>query len=87
MICHTIAMWSVMSISDGWRPDSIGYVDSDVYPLRCHWEFEQSEERCGTVLAAAELAPHRLVFAHRLSPPVGHIHRAALCDLALDSPM
>jgi len=39
---------------DGWRPASVGSVDSDVHPVRCHWADDVDADRCAIVLAAAE---------------------------------
>ena len=39
-----------------WRPDTLGYVDSDTHNVRCHWAEDEFEQYCDAVVEAAEIA-------------------------------
>ena len=50
MLCRTAFFLGTHMITDGWRPDFVGYVDSDVVPARCHYMAERYADNCDTVL-------------------------------------
>ena len=54
MLCHTLMMMSVSLKSADVRPDSVGSIDSDVRPVRCHWEDEADASLCDEVLQGIE---------------------------------
>jgi uncharacterized protein (TIGR03382 family) len=39
-----------------WTPTSIGFVDSGEHPIRCHYEYADSEPDCDTVLGVMDAA-------------------------------
>ncbi len=65
MLCHTVPMLAAHlhgtpvtpqtfgGGGDGWRPTSIGSIDSDVVPVRCHWSRAADEDRCPAILEQA----------------------------------
>ncbi len=56
MLCHTLTMMSVNFAMDGWRPNSLGFIDSTTHPIRCHWKYADNEKDCANILASAEEA-------------------------------
>jgi hypothetical protein len=56
LLCQTALMRLFAPMADGWRPESIGYIDSEVVAARCHWANSNQESKCDSVLAAVELA-------------------------------
>ncbi len=41
---------------DDWRPRSIGSLESERYPVACHWVREEDEDRCPAILEQIERA-------------------------------
>ncbi len=54
MICRTAVMALFAPMDDGWRPTTIGYLDHDTLPIRCHWEDEDDADRCEDILGYME---------------------------------
>jgi uncharacterized protein (TIGR03382 family) len=55
MLCHTGLMAALLPGGTS-RPESIGYVDSEVVPARCHWADEDVAFKCEVVLESVALA-------------------------------
>lgn len=53
MLCHTTAMVGALWMGGSWRPPSIGHIDHETLPLRCHWEQEADAGRCEDMLTYA----------------------------------
>ncbi len=70
MLCHTVPLALVSlgqplptgldpaspPFSPGWRPESIGFIESEDYPIACHWARAQDEDRCPAILEQIELS-------------------------------
>jgi hypothetical protein len=57
--CQTVALLvaqtaSGMMLTSEGRPASLGFLDSDIYPIRCHWSHPSQEVRCPAVLEVME---------------------------------
>ena len=58
------------SFSPGWRPTTIGHVDSATHALRCHWERAVDEERCDLILEATQTSWDAQVGTLGFAPPI-----------------
>jgi len=54
----------------GGRPDSLGYIDSEQRPARCHWQNANQEWRCDLVLQAIDDAWTTQVDEAGFDPPM-----------------
>lgn len=53
-----------------WRPESLGSIESEEYPVACHWAREQDEDRCPAILEQIELSWRVQVEQIGFNPPV-----------------
>ena len=53
MECHTMMIAMSLGVAQTDRPTSIGSIDHETLPLRCHWEREEDAEQCTGVLEHA----------------------------------
>ncbi len=70
MLCHTTAMLAWQGMAPLARPDSIGWVDSDQRPVRCHWNEAEHAGRCDELLEGIELAWDIQVDEMGFPPPI-----------------
>ena len=56
MLCHTMLMMGIAAKGPADRPPSIGHIDSDTHPVRCHWEDAEFAYQCDEVIPAIEEA-------------------------------
>jgi MYXO-CTERM domain-containing protein len=56
MLCHTMLMMGLATKGPAERPPSVGHLDSDTHPVRCHWEHEEHAYQCDQVIPAIEEA-------------------------------
>lgn len=50
MLCSTPMMAMMVGFTGADRPDTIGHIDHDSYPIRCHWSKPAYASRCDAVL-------------------------------------
>lgn len=70
VICTTLAHLDAEVSARGERPDSIGFVASDRYPLKVHWTTAGDDAQAADALGFAELAWDIQVGALGFQPPV-----------------
>lgn len=56
MFCQTMLMMGIASKGPAPRPPSVGHVDSETHPVRCHWEHEEHAYQCDEIVPAIEEA-------------------------------
>ena len=56
MICTTALVAMFPHFTDGWRPTSVGSVDHDTLPVRCHFADPADASRCALVLESFALS-------------------------------
>ena len=56
MLCHTLMMMAMPVSASDDRPTSVGSVDSERRPIRCHWEKSENASLCDQVIDGIEQA-------------------------------
>jgi MYXO-CTERM domain-containing protein len=56
MNCQTLMMMALSAKSPLTRPAAVGFIDSELRPVRCHWEDASVAEQCDEVIPAIEEA-------------------------------
>jgi hypothetical protein len=53
MLCRTAMMAMLAGFDQPDRPDSVGYIDHDTLPIRCHWASDAYQQKCDLLITSA----------------------------------